>query len=60
VDRRDFFILLDPLFIGLSSVFACAFYVGVAVCGTPQEWLRSALLFGIALFFGCWRGVGCV
>jgi len=26
--------------------------VGVVVYGTPQEWLRKALLFWIALFFG--------
>jgi len=30
----------------------CALYVGVVVFGTPQEWLRSALLFGEAIGFG--------
>jgi len=32
-----------------TSRFAYAFYVGVVVCGTPQEWLRWALLFGVAM-----------
>jgi hypothetical protein len=37
----------------------CAFYVGVAVYGTPQEWLREALLFGVATVFGVCFGVAC-
>ena len=32
---------------------ACVLYVGVVVYGTPQEWLRSALLFGFGLCFNC-------
>jgi len=30
---------------------ADALYVGVVVCGTPQEWLRETLLFGEAIGF---------
>jgi len=31
------------------SLFAGALYVGVVVYGTPQDWLRGALLFGVAM-----------
>jgi len=36
-----------------NSFAACALYVGVVVCGTPQEWLRTAMLFGEATCFSC-------
>jgi hypothetical protein len=32
----------------LTFTFACALYVGVGGYGTPQEWLRAMLLFGVA------------
>jgi hypothetical protein len=40
--------------------FACALYVGVAAYGTPQEWLGTAMLFGVAIGFNACFGVACV
>jgi len=37
---------------GVMLRCGCALYVGVVVYGTPQEWLRAALLSWIALVFG--------
>jgi hypothetical protein len=42
----------------LVVVFAVALYVGVGVYGTPQEWLRTTLLFWKAVGFSVCFGVG--
>jgi hypothetical protein len=52
--------IFDQLIISKQVLFFCGFslYVGGAVCRVPQEWLRSILFFGFALFFNACCGVG--
>jgi len=42
----------------MLSCFVVALYVGVAVYGTPQEWLQTTMHSAEATCINVWRGVG--